>query len=53
MMLVAITSGLHWSLRSPFDVIMGVSLYNSLLVPFTYPLMHRSFMKGLLQSKYE
>ncbi|NLM22406.1 MAG: rod shape-determining protein MreD [Peptococcaceae bacterium] len=51
MVLVAVTSGLQWSARNPFDTIMGISFYNCLLVPLTYPLIHRSFTQGILKSK--
>ena len=49
--LLAVTAGLNWYLGEAIRVIIGISLYNSLLVPLTYPLIHRSFTKGWLQQK--
>jgi len=55
MVLLADTAGLQWSSGDAFKVIMGISLYNSLLVPLTYPIIHRSFTSGFLykKSKFE
>jgi len=49
--LLAITAGLNWYPGEAIRVIIGISLYNSLLVPLTYPLIHRSFTKGWLLKK--
>ncbi|NLO98326.1 MAG: rod shape-determining protein MreD [Peptococcaceae bacterium] len=53
LVVMAVTSGLQWSARNPFDTMMGISFYNCLLVPFTYPLIHRSFTKGILKASRE
>lgn len=52
---LATVAGLNWYFGDIIRVILGVSLYNALLVPITYPLVHRSFTGGLLRqpSKYE
>lgn len=47
--LVAATAGLDWVFGSAAKMIFGISLYNCLLVPLTYPLIHKSFTKGLLK----
>ncbi|KLU59568.1 rod shape-determining protein MreD [Peptococcaceae bacterium CEB3] len=48
-------AGLSWSAGDIFRVVLGVSVYNALLVLVTYPWIHRSFMQGWLryQAKYE
>lgn len=51
MVLTAKTTGLHWFFGDAFKVIFGIAFYNSLLVPITYPLIHRSFTRGLLHQK--
>lgn len=51
MVIVAKTAGLNWFLGEAFKVIFGIAFYNSLLVPITYPLIHRSFASGLLHKK--
>lgn len=51
MVFLAGTAGLQWSFRDAFRIIFGVSFYNSLLVPLTYPLIHKSFTFGLLHKK--
>lgn len=51
MVLVAKTAGLHWFFGDALKVIFGISFYNSLLVPITYPFIHRSFTNGLLYQK--
>ena len=48
-------AGLQWSLGNILLVAVGVSLYNAVLVPLTYPFIHRSFLRGWLsyRPKYE
>ncbi len=48
-------AGLRWSLEDISRLAVGVALYNALLVPITYPLIHRSFLHGWLRyrPKYE
>lgn len=41
--------GLHWSLTDIGRLVIGVSLYNALLVPLTYPWIHKSFIRGWLR----
>ena len=47
--------GLQWSLGNIIIVVVGISFYNAILVPITYPLIHRSFLRGWLsyRPKYE
>lgn len=42
-------AGLHWSLGDIGQLVIGVALYNAILVPVTYPLIHRSFLHGWLR----
>ncbi|KLU66148.1 rod shape-determining protein MreD [Desulfosporosinus acididurans] len=42
-------AGLQWSLGDVVQLIFGVALYNAVLVPITYPLIHRSFLHGWLR----
>lgn len=49
--LIAKITGLHWFFGDASKVVFGIAFYNSLLVPITYPLIHRSFTKGLLHQK--
>jgi rod shape-determining protein MreD len=48
MVLLAVLSGLSLSLWMSIQIALGVSIYNALLVVLTYPLIHRSFKRGLL-----
>lgn len=52
---LATAAGLNWSLGYAFRFIILISLYNALLVPITYPPIHRSFTTGYLKkrSKYD
>ncbi|RNC29944.1 MAG: hypothetical protein AWM53_00164 [Candidatus Dichloromethanomonas elyunquensis] len=54
-MLFAATSGLNWFFGDALNIILGISFYNCLLVPLTYPFIHRSFTSGFLfqKPKYE
>lgn len=47
--------GAQWAFFDALRLISGVSLYNAILVPVTYPWIHRSFVKGWLKyrPKYE
>jgi len=53
MVLIVNTAGLQWSLGTAIRVISGTAFYNCLLVPLTYPFLHRSFTRGLLYHKPE
>jgi hypothetical protein len=50
-MVIASTAGLNWFIGEAYKVIFGIALYNCLLVPLTYPFLHRSFTSGLLHQK--
>lgn len=49
--LLANIAGLNWDFGDALRMIIGVSLYNALLVPITYPLVSKSFSKGILKQK--
>lgn len=51
MVIVATTAGLNWYFGDAVKEIIGISFYNCLLVPLTYPFVHRSFSEGILQPK--
>lgn len=51
MVIIATTAGLNWFFSDAVNVIFGISFYNCLLVPVTYPLVHKSFSEGILQPK--
>jgi rod shape-determining protein MreD len=42
-------AGLQWSFGDIIGLVFGVSLYNAILVPVTYPWIHRSFLRGWLR----
>ncbi|OLN31883.1 rod shape-determining protein MreD [Desulfosporosinus metallidurans] len=42
-------AGLQWSFGDIGRLVIGVSLYNAILVPLTYPWIHRSFLRGWLR----
>lgn len=42
-------AGLQWPFGDIIHVVFSVSLYNAILVPVTYPWIHRSFLRGLLR----
>lgn len=48
-------AGLHWPFGEVVKLILGISFYNAILVPLTYPWIHRSFVRGWLHyyPKYE
>jgi len=46
---LSLGAGLHWSLSDIGRLIIGVSLYNAILVPLTYPWIHKSFVRGWLR----
>ena len=46
---LSLGAGLHWSLGDIGQLVLGVALYNAILVPVTYPLIHRSFLHGWLR----
>ena len=46
---LSLGAGLQWSIGDILQMIFGVALYNSILVPITYPLIHRSFQHGWLR----
>jgi len=53
--LTAAIAGLNWFYGDAVQITFGIAFYNALLVPLTYPFLHRSFTRGLLhqESKYE
>ena len=44
-------AGLQWSFGDIGRLVIGVSLYNAILVPVTYPWIHRSFLHGYMRYK--
>lgn len=52
---LSLGAGLQWSFADMGRLVMGVSLYNAILVPLTYPWIHGSFLRGYLRyrPKYE
>lgn len=46
---LSLGAGLQWSLGDIGRLVIGVSLYNAILVPVTYPWIHRSFLHGYLR----
>lgn len=47
--------GVQWTISDALRLALGVSLYNAILVPISYPWIHHSFLKGWLRyrPKYE
>lgn len=52
---LSLGAGAQWSFGDALRLMFGVSVYNALLVPVTYPWIHRSFTQGWLKyrPKYE
>ena len=50
-MILASIAGLNWYLGDALRIIFGIALYNTILVPLTYPLIHKSFMSGFLRQE--
>ncbi|GAB6155680.1 rod shape-determining protein MreD [Desulfosporosinus burensis] len=46
---LSLGAGLHWGFTDIVRLVIGVSLYNALLVPVTYPWIHQSFVRGWLR----
>lgn len=46
---LSLGAGLTWSMGDIGHLVLGVALYNAILVPVTYPLVHRSFLHGWLR----
>ncbi len=46
---LSLGAGLHWSIGDIGRLVIGVSLYNAILVPLTYPWIHQSFVRGWLR----
>jgi len=46
---LSLGAGLTWTFDEIRYLVIGVALYNSLLVPLTYPFIHRSFVQGWLR----
>ena len=46
---LSLGAGLHWSVTDIGRLVIGVSLYNAILVPLTYPWIHQSFVRGWLR----
>lgn len=53
--LLSLGVGVQWTVTDALRLAIGVSLYNAILVPISYPWIHRSFLKGWLKyrPKYE
>ncbi len=53
--LLSLGAGLQWSLGDIIRLATGIALYNAVMVPITYPLIHQSFVRGWLRyrPKYE
>jgi rod shape-determining protein MreD len=49
--LLALTGGAVLYLRDAVPLIAAISFYNALLVPITYPWLHRAFTRGFLKQK--
>ncbi len=52
---LSLGAGVQWSWQDLLFLIFGVAVYNAILVPVTYPWVHRSFLQGWLRyrPKYE
>ena len=52
---LSLGTGLQMTLGDIAHMVIGVSLYNTVMVPLTYPFIHRSFLHGWLRNrpKYE
>lgn len=52
---LSIGTGLHFLAQDIIKTVLGISLYNTILVPVTYPWIHKSFLNGWLRyrPKYE
>lgn len=48
---LSLGAGLQWPLSDIVHLVFGISLYNAVLVPITYPFIHRSFLHGWLRYK--
>jgi len=48
---LSLGAGLKWPLLDIGRLVIGISFYNAVLVPITYPLIHRSFVRGWLRYK--
>ncbi len=46
---LSLGAGLQSSLGDIVRLVIGVSAYNAVLVPITYPVIHRSFLSGWLR----
>ena len=46
---LSLGAGFYWSLTDIGRLIIGVALYNAILVPLTYPWIHQSFVRGWLR----
>ncbi|HUS89032.1 MAG TPA: rod shape-determining protein MreD [Desulfosporosinus sp.] len=46
---LSLGAGLQWPLGDIARLVIGVSFYNAVMVPITYPLIHRSFLHGWLR----
>ena len=47
--ILSLGAGLQWALGDITRLVLGVALYNAVLVPLTYPFIHRSFVQGWLR----
>ena len=48
---LSLGAGLQWALGDIARVVIGVSFYNAVMVPITYPFIHQSFLHGWLRYK--
>ena len=48
---LSLGAGLQWSFGDIMRLVIGVSFYNAVMVPITYPWIHRSFLRGWLRYK--
>jgi len=48
---LSLGAGLQWPFGDIAHLVLGVSIYNAILVPLTYPFIHRSFSNGWLRYK--
>ena len=46
---LGLAAGLLWSGGEILRLILGISTYNAILVPLTYPWIHHSFLNGWLK----
>ncbi|HZK54124.1 MAG TPA: rod shape-determining protein MreD [Desulfosporosinus sp.] len=52
---LSLGAGIHWAYSDITHLVFGIAIYNTVLVPLTYPFIHKSFVSGWLRlrPKYE